>query len=432
MTAPADVRDDIAAHASDIEATLSDLVTTHTVTGSEAAGQEVMIDAYDALGLAPDVWEPSADELQSHPAFFETTSFLETGYDGRPNVVARREGSGDGPTLAVSGHIDVVPASEDEWERDPWTLTREDDRLYGRGAADMKGGLAAALAAVEALDRNGVSLAGDLLLQSTIEEEDGGIGGLLSVLERGYVPDAAIIPEPFGLPDIGIASAGVMYFVITVPGRSAHAAWAYDGVSAIHQAIPLIEALDDLDRERKAHIAFEPAVREDPQLEGNVTNINLGMMEAGDWPSTVPAEATIRGRVGWPPGESRAEVRSQIERVIEEAANGNEWLAEHPPELEWVGWQAEPHHVPEDAPIVQLAKRVAEDVTGRSGQFIGGTAGLDERFYARYYDVDVATMGPMGERLHGADEYTTLPSLVETAQAIATVAMEFCGVVEDG
>ena len=428
MATPAAVRADIEAHASDIEATLSTLVSTETVTGSEAPGQEVMIDAYESLGLEPDVWDPSVAELRSHPAFFETTSFREHGYEGRPNVVARREGGGNGPTLAISGHIDVVPANEGEWERDPWTLTREGDRLYGRGAADMKGGLAAALAAVDALDRNDVTLGGDLLLQSTIEEEDGGIGGLLSVLERGYVPDAAIVPEPFGIPDIGIASAGVMYFVIRIPGRSAHAAWAYDGVSAIHESIPVIEALEDLDRERKARISFEPAVREDPQLEGHVTNINLGMMEAGDWPSTVPAEATIRGRVGWPPGESRAEVRNQIEATIDEAATADPWLAEHPPELEWVGWQAEPHHVSEDASIVQLSKRVAEEVTGRPGQFIGGTAGLDERFYARYYDVDVATMGPLGERLHGADEYTTLPSLVETAQAIATVAMEFCGV----
>ncbi|MDX1747136.1 MAG: ArgE/DapE family deacylase, partial [Halobacteriales archaeon] len=402
-----------------------------TVTGTEAPGQDVVIQAYESLGLEPDVWEPSADELRDHPAFFETTSYSDVGYDGRPNVVARRPGSGDGPTLAVSGHIDVVPANADEWERDPWTLTREGDQLFGRGAADMKGGLAAAIVAVEALERQGVDLAGDLLLQSTIEEEDGGIGGLLSVLERGYVPDAAVIPEPFGIPDIGIASAGVMYFVLTVPGRSAHAAWAYDGVSAIHASIPLIEALDTLDRERKARISFEPAVREDPDLEGNVTNINLGMMEAGDWPSTVPAEATIRGRVGWPPGESRAEVRSQIEVAIDEAVSADDWLSSHPPRLEWVGWQAEPHHVAEDAEIVQLAKRVAEEVTGLEGQFIGGTAGLDERFYARYYDVPVATMGPLGERLHGADEYTTLSSLVETAQSIASVAMEYCGVADE-
>lgn len=430
MTDAEAIRADIADRAADIEETLSDLVATRTMTGSEGPGQARMVEEFEALGLEPDVWEPEVGDLRDHPAFFETTSFLEEGYEGRPNVVARLPGAGDGPTLAVSGHIDVVPADEEEWDRDTWSLTREGDRLYGRGAADMKAGLAAYLAAVAALRRNDVTLAGDLLLQSTIEEEDGGIGGLLSVLERGYVPDAAIVPEPFGLPDIGVASAGVMYFVLHVPGRSAHAAWAYDGVSAIHKSIPIIEALDELDRDRKHRITFEPAIREDPDLEGHVTNINLGVMEAGDWPSTVPASATIRGRVGWPPGESRAEVRSQIEAAVEKAAAADEWLAENPPELEWVGWQAEPHHVPEDAPIVQLSKRAAEDVTGRSGQLIGGTAGLDERFYARYYDVDVATMGPHGERLHGADEYTTMASVVETAQAIATVAMEFCGVVD--
>ncbi|WP_245800234.1 M20/M25/M40 family metallo-hydrolase [Haladaptatus litoreus] len=114
--------------------------------------------------------------------------------------------------------------TESEWEREPWTVTQEGDTIYGRGVADMKGGLGAILLVLEAIEETGVELGGDLIFQSVVEEEDGGIGGALSVLERGYVPDAAVIAEPFDIPNIGIASAGVMYFRVEVPGKSVHAA----------------------------------------------------------------------------------------------------------------------------------------------------------------------------------------------------------------
>lgn len=408
--------------------TLSELVSTETVTGDEQPGQEILVEHFESLGLDPDVWEPEPDRLRGHDGYFETSSFERQGYDGRPNVAARLPGRGTGPTLTLSGHIDVVDVTESEWKHDPWQLTREDDRLIGRGAADMKGGIVAYLLAVKSLRDLDVELSGDLILQSTIEEEDGGVGGTLSALERGYVPDAALVPEPFNVPNIAIAGAGVMYFRLTVPGKSAHAAWGHEGVNAIGKAAEVYRAIDDLDQERKARIDYEPAYRANPGLKGNVTNINLGTITAGDWPSTVPAEATLEGRVGWPPGERRADVRDQIERTVEDVAARDEWLAENPPTIEWFGWQAAPHEVPEESEIATLAMRNAESITGRTGQFVGGSGGVDERFYKRYYDVDAVSVGPRGEHLHGADEYTTVESLIETSKTIAWTAIDYCGV----
>jgi acetylornithine deacetylase len=410
---------------------LSQLVERPTVTGNEAPGQAVMVEAFESLGLEPDTWEPSAKELRGHPGFFETSSYSEVGYDGRENVVARLSGTGSGPTLALSGHVDVVPATpEEEWTSDPWEVRREGDRVYGRGTSDMKGGLAAIVTAVSVLQEIGVELSGDLLLQSTIEEEDGGCGGLLSVLERGYVPDAAIVPEPFSLPNVGVASAGVMFFRISVPGKSAHAAWGHQGVSALEKAELVTQALRELNRKRQAEIDFEPARAADPDLEGHVTNINVGTIEGGDWPATVPGEVVLGCRVGWPPGESRSEVRGQIEDAVASAAAGDEWLSEHLPEVEWFGWNAEPHEVEREAEVVRISKRHAERITGEEGEFVGGNAALDERFYANYYDVPVATVGPYGPNLHSVDEYTTVSSLLDTATTLACTAAEFCGVEE--
>ncbi|WP_331235686.1 ArgE/DapE family deacylase [Natronorarus salvus] len=408
---------------------LSRLVAEPTVTGNEAPGQAVMVEAFESLGLEPNTWEPDPEELRDHPGFFETSSGIETGYEGRENVVARLSGAGEGPTLALSGHIDVVPATpEDEWTSDPWGVRRDGDRVYGRGTSDMKGGLAAIVTAVSVLQALEIELSGDLLLQSTIEEEDGGCGGLLSALERGYVPDAAIVPEPFSLPNVGIASAGVMFFRISVPGRSAHAAWGHQGVSALEKAELVTRELRELNRKRQGEIDFVPARAADPDLEGHVTNINVGTVEGGDWPATVPGEVVLGCRVGWPPGETRSEIREGIEAAVGRAADGDEWLAEHPPEVEWFGWNAEPHEVDREAEIVRLSKRHAERITGEEGEFVGGNAALDERFYANYYDVPVATVGPYGPNLHSVDEYTTVSSLLDTAATLACTAVEFCGV----
>ncbi|MFB6170331.1 MAG: ArgE/DapE family deacylase [Haloarculaceae archaeon] len=408
---------------------LADLVERETVTGEEAPGQAVVEEVFGEFG-DPDVWEPDAERLRDHEGFFETSTYEAVGYEGRPNVAVTIEGAGDGPHLTLSGHIDVVDVTEDEWERDPWTLTREGDAVYGRGSADMKGGVAAFVTAVRALRSEGVDLAGDLTLLSTIEEEDGGVGGTLSALERGYRPDAAVVAEPYDVPNVGTASAGVMYFRVTVPGESAHAAWGHEGVNAIGNAATVYEALADLDRERKARIDYPRAYRANPGLEGNVTNVNVGTIRSGDWPSTVPAEAVLEGRVGWPPGETREEVRAQIETAVASVTEDDDWLANHPPEVEWFGWQAAPHEVPEDAPIARCAKRHAEAATGETGQFTGGNAGLDERFYENYYDVHAVSVGPVGHDTHGADEHTTVSDLLATARTIARVAVDYCGTVD--
>jgi acetylornithine deacetylase len=430
MAATQDVQAYIAEHREELFDLVASLVEVPSVSGEEREAQQVVIGELESLGLEPDVWEPDVEAYRDHPGYFDTKTYDEVGYEGRPNVATTVEGTGDGPSLTLSGHIDVVPVDAEDWSYDPWEPTVEDGRMYGRGACDMKGGLATNLFVARALQECGVDLAGDLHLQSTIDEEAGGTGGVLSALERGYQPDAAIIPEPFAVPNVGIASGGVMYVRITVHGKAAHAAYGYEGVNAIDRLARIVTALEGLDDERKARISFEPAVNQDPAAEGAVTNLNVGNIEGGDWPSTVPAEATIECRIGWPPGETRAEVREQVEDAVAGVAGGDDWLAEHPPEVEWFGWEAEPHECDREAEIVRLASGHAAEVCGAEGKFVGGLAGLDERFYVNYYDIPCPTVGPEGANLHGADEYVDLDSLVDTAQILAATAMDFCGVAD--
>jgi acetylornithine deacetylase len=411
---------------------LEELVAAKSLSGQEQPGQEGVLDRLrESNGdLEIDTWEPSVSNLDSHPGFTETVTYEEYGYEGRENVVATRPGTDpeNGRSLAFSGHIDVVtPEPVADWTYDPWDATIEDGRMYGRGTMDMKGGIAAFVHAYEVLESLGVELKGDLLLQTTIEEEAGGVGGVLSALERGYQPDAAIIPEPFQLPNVGIAGAGVSYFRITVPGKAAHTARKYRGVNAIGNATTIYRALEELDSERRERISYDPAVRKDPEAEGSVTNLSVSVAKSGDWVSKVPGEAVLTGRIGWPPGERSEEVRQEVADAVMSAAQDDPWLAEHEPKIEWFGWDADPHEIDTDEEIVQLATTHAERTTGGETSYVGGLGGLDERFYVLYYDIPAISVGPRGWGGHGADEYVELESLVETAQTLALTAMEWCG-----
>jgi len=421
---------------------LSRLVAAESLPGEERPAQEVMVERFESLGLEPDVWDADAEALRDHPGFFETTPYLEYGYEDRPNVAATIPGAGDGDgdddgdgrSLAFSGHVDVVtPEPLDAWTYDPWEATVEDGRMYGRGTYDMKGGIAAWVHAVEALRACGVELAGDLTLQTTIEEEAGGVGGVLSALERGYRPDAAVVAEPSGLPAVGVASAGVLYFRVTVHGRAAHTAHKFLGVDAVGKAATVYHALEDLHRERnERYDDYPPAVNQYAEAAGSTTNLSVTSFDAGTWTSTVPGKATMEFRIGWPPstGEDREDVREEVLDTVRSVADDDEWLREHPPEVEWFGWSTDPHEFDVDSAFADVVFDNAEAVTGREVRYRGGLGGNDERFYNRYYDVPTPSVGPTGGNGHGPDEYVDVDSLVETAKVMAGVAVDWCGVAD--
>jgi acetylornithine deacetylase len=403
------------------------LVRIPSVVGHEGDAQKFMEEAFRDLGLEVDVWEPDVAELRKHPAFFKTISYTKFGYKGRPNVIGKLRGNGQGRSLILAGHIDVVsPEPVTAWTHDPWSAEIVDNKLYGRGAADMKGGIASMVYALKCVQETGIRLKGDIILESTIEEEDGGVGGTLATILRGYRADAAIITEPTDGCDIGIASAGVMYFRVKVVGKPAHAAYAHFGVNAIDKAMKIYNALSELNKKRQAKIRYSPAEIY-PDMKGHVTTINIGKISGGDWPSTVAGWAELECRVGWPPGEELEDVKGQIEHTIEKTGKRDAWLRENPPNVEWFGWRAEPHEQDLNHPIVQTLAKFVNEVTGKEVKFGGGSAGLDTRFFVRYAKVPAITFGPRGFNLHSTDEHVEINSVVETAKVLALTIVDWCG-----
>ncbi|ADD03696.1 peptidase M20 family protein [Natrialba magadii ATCC 43099] len=420
----------------ELVAFLSELVAARSLPGEEQPAQRVMREKFDELDLEIDAWEPDIESLREHPAFFETNTYTEYGYEGRENIAATDFSDGDGPSLTFSGHVDVVsPEPISDWSYDPWTGTVEDGRIYGRGTYDMKGGVAAMTMAYQALADLGVELDGDLTLQTTIEEEAGGVGGVLSALERGHQPDAAIITEPSGVPTLGVASAGVRYFRVTVPGKAAHTAFQFRGVDAVGEAFKIYQRLMDLYDERNERIEdYGPAINQYPEAEGRTTNLSLTNIEVpGSWTSTVPGEAIMEYRIGWPPSaeQTHEDIEEEVAAAIAEVVDEDEWLSENPPELEWFGWKTNPHEVDFESEFFELVCEKTEETTGGEVDYRGGLAGNDERFYNRYYDIPCPSVGPRGENAHGADEFAEIDSLVETAQILALTAMDWCGVREE-
>jgi acetylornithine deacetylase len=405
---------------------IQELVRIPSVSGKEEEVQKAIFNKLTELNLEPKYVYPDIETLRKDPDFFETTSFTKFGYDNRPNVVSVLKGTGGGRSICLNGHVDVVsPEPKEHWTYDPWGGEIEDGYIYGRGAADMKAGVASIIIALQALKETNTKLKGDVFLETTIDEEDGGIGGCLYMRLTQPKVDAAIIPEPGGNA-IAVASAGVMYFRIIVTGIPAHAHEAHYGVNAIVKMIPIIEALKSLNRKRQKKIGYR-YVELSPGMKGKATTLNIGVISAGDWPSTVPALCVLDCRIGFPPGETREMVINQVEIAIQKAAKKDEWLREQPPKIEWFGWRARPHEQDPNHPFVKLLGENIKQYTEKLPLYYGGSAGLDARFFV-HHGTPAVSFGPYGEKTHSTDERVSIRSTIKTTKIILRTIMDWCGV----
>ena len=226
---------------------LGRLIAVPSLNGTveEDTAQRLVAAEMERLGMDVDCWEIDLDEVRQHPAYS-----VEKERDYGLGVVGST-GAGQGKSLILNGHVDVVPVDEiSYWHTPPWQGSIVDGRVYGRGALDMKGGLCCALYAASAIREAGVKLKGRLMIESVIAEEDGGMGTLAAVL-RGYKADGAIIMEPTQL-FIAPAQAGALNFRVTIAGKTAHGAMRSEGVSAIEKFIPLHAALLRFEAQRNA------------------------------------------------------------------------------------------------------------------------------------------------------------------------------------
>ena len=400
-----------AVDANAVERDLVELIRIPSVTGNEEAAADDAARRLARVGLATELLTPDLGNVRSDPAWPGEETHRE-----RLPVVIGRAGRAGGRRIVLSGHLDVVPPGDPAtWSDDPWSGSVRDGRIYGRGACDMKGGVASIVGAVRALHQTGLleRLGGELIVALVAGEEDGG-QGTLAAIRAGVTGDAAIITEPSDL-DIVVAHAGAITFRLDVPGRAAHASRRREGVSAFDNLAYLVRALEDDETQRNS-------AETDPLMTalGMPYPTIVGIVRGGDWASTVIDRIVADGRYGVKLGQSPSDAADDLRRAVGHAAATHTFMRDHPPTVEIVGGRFGSARVPSDHPLPVALAAVATTVLGRRPELLGEPYGADMRLFVNEGATPCVIFGPGDVRVaHSANENVPLEQVIDCARVLS-------------
>ena len=402
---------------------LRDMVVIPSVTGDEAQIQTFLSKYMTKIGLNVDMWETDWEELKKHPGYRP----VDRGYEGRPNIVATWKGAGGGRSLLLNGHTDVIPVGGGEgWSDNPWSATIKNGRMYGRGTADMKSGVASHIMAVECLMAAGLKPKGDLYINVVIDEEVSGHGTLDTVI-RGYKADAGISGETSDLA-VQPACIGRIWFEIEIHGKPAGIQKRYEGISGIELGNKIVKAVADLEAKRVAtitHPLYPNALDTLPCI--------VGSFSAGNYPSAFPANCLLKGSIGTVPGEDHEGVKQSLVDQIARAAAEDSWMKVHPPKVRFVGYDAQASEIPRDHAIVETVCKNYKEITGRDPQISGRQGAADTRFLNLYANTPTVIFGPGSTAvMHANDEYVSIDDYMTSVKVMALSICDWCGVEGQG
>jgi acetylornithine deacetylase len=259
-------------------------------------------------------------------------------------------------------------------------------------------------------------------VETELDEECGG-NGTLALLAQGYGADAAVIPEPSGL-GLTRAHLGVLWSRIRVRGLAAHAGSASRAVNAVEKAYVVLQAIKALEVEANRAERRHPlyAAVEHP------LNYNVGVLQGGDWPSSVPEACTLEVRFACYPGEDLDAVQERFRDGVLRETAADEWLRAHPPEITFFGFRGEGAVYDLDSDLVRTVAANHAALLGAPLSVGVSTASDDRRFFQRYYDIPALCYGPAGGQIHAVDEWVDLESLRACTGVLAGVLIDWCGV----
>ena len=329
---------------------------------------------------------------------------------GRISVVGRLAGTGGGRSLMLNAHCDTVDVAGME---EPFSGVIRDGKLYGRGSFDMKGSLAACMAAAKALADSGMRLRGDLLVAAVADEEYGSLG-TRDLIQRVKV-DGAIVTEPTAL-ETCLAHKGYLWIQVTVTGRAAHGSKFELGIDANLKMGSFLHELAKLERELRArppHPLVGP-----PSLHAALLNGGTGL-------STYAASSTLQIERRTIPGETEAQAVAEIQAVVDcVAAADPDFRATVRP-----FFTRDPFEVPADATIVQVVDRAAAEVRGVAPSHIGDTPWMDAALL-QAAGVETVVFGATGAGAHAAVEWVDVDSVLKLAEILAKAAIDYCGLAQ--
>jgi acetylornithine deacetylase len=402
-----------------VTADLAELVRMRSITGDESAIQGSLADWLEALGMTVEIFHPDPAAIRQDPSWpgeevARTVLPVVIGRAGRPGAFR----------LVLSGHVDVVPAGDPStWTGDAFSGEVRDGRLYGRGACDMKGGIAAILGAVRALGVTGAlaALQGEVIVALVPSEEDGG-QGTLAAIRAGVTGDLCVITEPSSL-DVVVAHAGAITFRLTVPGKAAHASRRREGVSALDNLQALVRALA-VDETRRNQEETEPLMK----ALGLPYPTIIGKVSGGEWASSVMDRVIAEGRYGVRLGQTPEAAADELRACIRAACADDSFLAANPATVEIAGARFGSARIAADHALPAGLIATARAVTGRRPKALGVPYGADMRLFINVGDTPCVIFGPGDARLaHGANESVPLAEVEACARVLAAWVAEELG-----
>lgn len=405
---------------SSIVAFLQNLIRIPSVTGNEGPIQDYIAGYITDMGLEVDKFVPDKAALRKHPAYVET----EQSYEGRPNVVGLLKGTGGGQSLLFNGHVDVIPeGAAENWTHGCWSGEIEDSRIYGRGAADMKSGVAAMTMALKAIRECQISLKGDVIAEYVMDEELTG-NGTLACVTKGYSADAGICCETSSM-HVQPGSIGRIWFEIRVKGKAAGIQRRYEGVNAIDLGYIVMKAVSAFERSRIETISH-PLY---PEMRAAIPCM-VGQFESGTYASAFPDTCVMKGSMATVPGEDSAAVKlAFVEFVMATIREQDPWFIESPPEIKFVGYFAEPSEIPSESPIVRLLCESYQDIMSREPVVSGRQGAADIRHLNQYGNTPTVIFGPgMTEQMHANNEWVDIQDYINSVKILSETIIRWCGV----
>lgn len=376
-----------------------------------------LVGSEELTSLAKDIVRiPSVYGDEEKVALFLANKFKQWGFEvtvdevlpRRPNVYAVLRGRSASPTLMYNGHMDVVPPG-DGWTDDPYSGLLRGGRLYGRGAADMKGPLASMMIAANALKRARVELKGDLVITAVVGEEENQ-KGTLQVADRKMRADFAVVGEPTELK-VCIAHKGDVTYEITTAGKAAHASVLHQGINAIYKMRRIIEAIEKF--------SLELETRKTHPLLGSAT-MSVGTIAGGTISSAVPASCTIMVDRRTLPDESREIGKAELESLVEELRREDPDLVAHVKTVV----DALPMQIPEDHDLVRTLRKAVKEVLGRDLGIEGVPYTTDGGILASRAKIPTVVFGPGDIRqAHQPDESIPVDEMFSAAKIYALTAL---------
>jgi acetylornithine deacetylase len=390
-------------------------------TGSEGECQRYVSNFLSGIGCDPVIYSlGDVLGLQDHPLFLAGRE-----YKNRPNVGMRVKGTGNGRSMLLSGHIDTVPVGSSHWKRDPFGGAVEGNLLYGRGANDMKGGVATNLFVIECLRKLNLQLAGDVLFETVVDEEFGGVNGTLAGRLKGFNADAVVLSEPSFLHICpGQMGGRIAHVTLKSSGGILDKGRSAPGV--IKQLSFLLQKVEDFANQRRANAKPHPLY---PGYQDAVT-ARVTKIITAPWgtaePMTIPTECKVE--IHWQalPGEKLEDIDREFLQWIESLTQMTASPFVGPLDVVFSGrWIPGSAISKEELLVTELAD-CATRILGKPPVVAGMEAPCDMFVFHQIQHTPAVLWGGRGGNTHAADEFVEIDSLIDAAKVLLVFVRQWC------